>query len=64
MDERKRSRRAGNVHDVVDGDVNKLNEEADETHDGKADSDRQGDLHELYTEVVSSGPEEVTRQAV
>ena len=33
--------------DIVDGDVDELDEEADEAHDGKADRSRLRDLREL-----------------
>ena len=33
--------------DVVDGNVNEFDEEADESHYGEADGRRHGDLHEL-----------------
>jgi hypothetical protein len=35
-------------NDVVDGDVNELDEEADEAHDGKADGGGHGNLLELF----------------
>ena len=36
--------------DVVDGDVDELDKEADEAHDGEADGGRDGDLLELWKE--------------
>ena len=36
--------------DVVDGDVDELDKEADEAHDGEADGGRDGDLLEFWKE--------------
>ena len=55
---RKESGRAGREEeeelraddDVVDGDVDQLDEEADETHDAEADRGGDGDLLELCKE--------------
>ena len=38
---------SGADDDVVDGDVNEFDEEADEPHDAEADGRRDGDLREL-----------------